>query len=94
MLPPMDAGAEPLVDADGNPLPSRDPLESQPGVVRPDGGRLDPWFERVPPSGERAPQPQQQPGQPPGPRTPLPPPQPRSVPPAEPLQPRPEPSEQ
>ena len=85
MLPPMDAGAEPLVDADGNPLPPNDRLATQPGYVRPDGPTADPWFEQVPGSGERVP--------PPSPRVPPPPP-PRSVPPADPLQPRPEPSQQ
>ena len=93
MLPPMDAGVEPLVDADGNPISTSDPLAGQPGVVRPDGTGTDPWFDRVPPSGERVPQPQPQPGQQPGPRVPPPPP-PRSVPAPDPLQPRPEPSQQ
>jgi penicillin-binding protein 1A len=90
MLPPMDAGTEPLVDADGNPIaPRGDPVGAQPGVIRTDGSGTDPWFDQVPGSGERLPQPQQQPG----PRMPAPPP-PRSVPPADPLQPRPEPSQQ
>ena len=87
MLPPMDAGTEPLVDADGNPLPPSDRLGNQPGVIRPDAPGADPFFEQVPGSGERVPPPQ------PGPRVPPPPP-PRSVPPADPFQPRPEPSQQ
>ncbi len=85
MLPPTELGLEPLVDADGNPLPV-DPLSPQPGVIRPDGTGTDPYLEEVP---ARPTQPQQQP-----PPRQQPPPQPRSVPPADPLQPRPEPSQQ
>jgi penicillin-binding protein 1A len=85
MLPPTELGAEPMVDADGNPLPA-DPLAAQTGSVRPDGTGNDPYLEEVP---GRPTQPQQQPP----PRQPAPPP-PRSVPPADPLQPRPEPSQQ
>src|SRR5688500_9350322 len=47
MLPPTDIGLEPLVDADGNPLPV-DPLSPQPGVIRPDGTGTDPYLEQVP----------------------------------------------
>ena len=39
-IPPEELGLEPLVDADGNPLPQREPGNPQPGqpaVVRPDG---------------------------------------------------------
>src|SRR5215210_6363587 len=57
MLPPMELGLEPLVDADGNPLPV-DPLSPQSGAIRPDGTGTDPYLEEVP---GRAPQPQQQP---------------------------------
>ncbi|HVL78341.1 MAG TPA: PBP1A family penicillin-binding protein [Sphingomicrobium sp.] len=65
-LPP-DFGAEPLVDADGYPLP-RDPLAPQPGAVRPDGAAPDQrWLDEVlgrgstpPPAG---PQPRPEPVQ-------------------------------
>jgi penicillin-binding protein 1A len=83
MLPPTELGLEPMVDADGNPLPV-DPLSPQPGVMRPDGTGTDPYLEEVP---GRATQPQQQP-------PPRQQPTPRSVPPPDPLQPRPEPSQQ
>jgi penicillin-binding protein 1A len=96
-LPTDELGAEPLVDADGNPLPPRDPATGQPAVIRPDGtGTEDQWLDEVIGRGsERAPQPQQQP---PTPRTipPRPPqpspraPGPRSVTPSDPLQPRPD----
>jgi penicillin-binding protein 1A len=90
-LPADELGLEPLVDADGNPLPI-DPLSPpQPGA-RSDGAGADPWFEQVNPPGQ-GPTPQPQPQQQPQPRLPAPPP-PRSVPPADPLQPRPEPSQQ
>ena len=89
MLPPTEIGLEPLVDADGNPLPV-DPLSAQPGAIRPDGTGTAPYLQPVP--GQPGP-PQPQPQQQPPPRMPPPPP-PRSIPPADPLQPRPEPSQQ
>jgi penicillin-binding protein 1A len=84
-IPPEELGLEPLVDADGNPLPQRDPASTQPGQpgVRPDGsGSQDQWLDDVMGRGgsQRAPLPQmpQQPQQP----------QPRLVPAPDPLQPR------
>jgi penicillin-binding protein 1A len=88
MLPPTDIGLEPLVDADGNPVPI-DQMPTDPGL-RPDGTGTDPYLEEVT-GGPRPFPPQQQPQ--PQPRLPQPPP-PRSIPPADPLQPRPEPSQQ
>jgi penicillin-binding protein 1A len=83
-LPPEDVGLEPLVDADGNPLPGQ-AIPGQPAVVRPDGTGAEQWTDDVLQRGsERAPQPQQPP---PVPRAP---PQ-RSVPAPDPLQPRPDP---
>ncbi|MBA2467086.1 MAG: PBP1A family penicillin-binding protein [Sphingomonas sp.] len=82
-LPPGDISLEPLVDADGNPLPA-DQMSPQPGDPRTDGTSVDPWFEQVNDPG-RQPVPQQQPP---------PPPPPRSVPPPDVLQPGPDPSEQ
>ena len=77
-------GVEPLVDADGNPLPGTQPT-ALPGVIRPDGTGVEgQWPEEILKRGsERAPQqqpPQQQP------RAPAP----RSVPATDPLQPRPD----
>ena len=47
-LPTDELGAEPLVDADGNPLPPRDPVTGQPAVIRPDGtGTEDQWLDEV-----------------------------------------------
>ena len=86
-LPPDELGIEPLVDADGNPLPPGQQLPGQPGVVVPDGIGAEQWTDDVLQRGsERAPQPQQPP--PPVPRAP-----PRSVAPPDPLQPRPAPSQ-
>jgi penicillin-binding protein 1A len=83
---PIDntVGVEPLVDADGNPLPGTQPT-ALPGVIRPDGTGVEgQWPEEILKRGsERAPQqqpPQQQP------RAPAP----RSVPAPDPLQPRPD----
>ncbi len=84
-LPPDELGLEPLVDADGNPLPPGQPMPGQPAVITPEGPGAEQWTDDVLQRGsERAPQPQQQP--PPGPRT-----VPRSVPAPDPLQPRPDP---
>ena len=83
---PIDntVGVEPLVDADGNPLPGTQPT-ALPGVIRPDGTGVEgQWPEEILKRGsERAPQ-QQPPQQPP--RAPAP----RSVPAPDPLQPRPD----
>jgi penicillin-binding protein 1A len=91
-LPPEEAGMEPLVDADGNPIGTpTDPAAVQPGVGQP--GEVPPggWPDEIIRSGtQRGPQPQP----PPGPRVVTPPPRPvppRSAPPADPLQPRPDP---
>jgi penicillin-binding protein 1A len=88
-LPPEEMGLEPLVDADGNPLPTEQ-QPAQPGVIRPDGtGVAEQWPEEIIRRGsERAP-PQPQPQPAPDPRAPPP----RSVPPADPLQPRPDPTQ-
>ncbi|MEO6256729.1 MAG: PBP1A family penicillin-binding protein [Sphingomicrobium sp.] len=96
-IPPEELGVEPLVDADGNPLPPREPgptQPAQPGNVRPDGtGTQEQWGnEIIGRGGQRPPLPQtqEQPLQP-LPRPPQPrPPQPRSVPAPDPLQPRPD----
>ena len=93
---PFDPYAvEPLVDADGNPIP---PAE-QPGIppeqtVRPDGtGVNQEWLDEVfAPGGQRQPQPQPRPDRPPPPQ-PQPAPPPRSVPPADALEPRPVPDQ-
>ncbi|HUE78259.1 MAG TPA: PBP1A family penicillin-binding protein [Sphingomicrobium sp.] len=87
-LPPEDLGLEPLVDADGNPLPPGDPGGAQPEVVRPDDFGQPQWpNEIIRRGGERLPQPQpQQPPQPPQ-RAPGP----RLVPAPDPLEPRPDP---
>ncbi len=88
-LPVDQTGLEPLVDADGNPLPPADPFAAQPGVIRPDGtGAEAQWPDEILRRGsERAPPPQQQPPGGPTPRAPPP----RSVPAPDPLQPRPDP---
>ncbi|MEO8546871.1 MAG: PBP1A family penicillin-binding protein, partial [Sphingomicrobium sp.] len=100
-LPPEQNGIEPLVDADGNPLPTA-PGTPQSGVIQPDGvGTEQPWPEEILRRGnERAPQPQPQQVTPPVMRAPpmmrAPPPrqpQPRSVPAPDPLQPRPDTSQ-
>ena len=93
-LPPAELGLEPLVDADGNPLPPGEPATTQPGVIRPDGSAPEaPWpgeIIRRGGDGMVPPQPQQQ-QQPNVVRAPPPrPPQPRSVPAPDPLQPRPD----
>jgi len=90
-LPGNEVGVEPLVDADGNPLPAT-PGAPQPGVVQPDGTVTEqPWPEEILRRGsERAP-PQPQQVTPPVQRAPPPrQPQPRSVPAPDPLQPRPD----
>jgi penicillin-binding protein 1A len=97
-IPPGELGLEPLVDADGNPLPPREPatpLPGQPGVIRPDGtGVEEPWPNEIlrrGGDGIAPPQPQQQQQQSSVVRAPPPrPPQPRSVPAPNPLQPRPD----
>jgi penicillin-binding protein 1A len=95
---PGEAGAPPpLVDADGNPLPTQPPYgQPQPQEVRPDGtGPDQQWLDDVLGSSRAPqPQPQPQPGQPgqPGQRLPPPPP-PRSAPPADPPEPRPDPTQ-
>jgi penicillin-binding protein 1A len=98
-LPPGELGLEPLVDADGNPLPPREPATAQPGVIRPDGaGTEEPWPNEIlrrGGDGIAPPQPQQQQQQqqqlPSVVRAPPPrPPQPRSVPAPDPLQSRPD----
>ncbi|MEO5611987.1 MAG: PBP1A family penicillin-binding protein [Sphingomicrobium sp.] len=99
-LPTNEVGVEPMVDADGNPLPV-DPATGQPNgqpggppaAIRPDGtGTESQWpdeiLKRV---GERAPQPPPQQAGPmvvraPPPRPPI---QPQSAPAPDPLQPRP-----
>jgi penicillin-binding protein 1A len=88
-LPPEELGLEPLVDADGNPIPQGDPGMVQPGVIRPGEVPPEGWPDEIMRSGgERVPQPQPAPGPraapPPAPRT-VPP---RSVPAPDPLQPR------
>jgi len=90
-LPVDQTGLEPLVDADGNPLPPADPFAAQPGVIRPDGtGAEAQWPDEILRRGsERAPPPQQQPPGGPTPRAPPP----RSVPAPDPLQPRPDPTQ-
>jgi penicillin-binding protein 1A len=92
-VPGEGGGMQPMVDADGNPLPGSDPyaVPQQP-AVRPDGtGPDQQWLDDVLGSG-RPPQPQPQPQPfPPGQRPPPPPP--RSVPPADALEPRPDPSQ-
>jgi penicillin-binding protein 1A len=94
-VPGEVGGMEPMVDADGNPLPGQDPYGAPPQQqpMRPDGTAPDQqWLDEVlggnrPP--QQQPQPQPQPF-PPGQRVPPPQP-PRSPPPAEPLEPRPDP---
>jgi len=94
--PLNQVGIEPLVDADGNPLPAPDGVTGEPGAVRPDGTGPDaPWLDDVMNrGGDRAPPPQQQPpppasrSQPPAPRG-----QPRSAVPPDPLEPRPDPTQ-
>jgi penicillin-binding protein 1A len=81
MLPPTELGLDPLVDADGNPLPV-DPLSPQSGAIRPDGTGTEPSLEEVP---GRPTQPQQQP--PPNQYPQQRPPAPGSAPPADPSQP-------
>jgi penicillin-binding protein 1A len=98
-LPPEEAGMEPLVDADGNPIGApTDPSAVQPGALPP--GEVPPggWPDEIIRSGgARPPQPQpiQRTAPPPGPRVVTPPPPrtvpPRSAPPTDPLQPRPDP---
>ena len=99
-LPPADNGVEPLVDADGNPLPPTGQPAAQPGAIRPDGtGAEAQWPEEILRRGsERAPPPQPPQAPVPAQRTLLPvqrapaprPAQPRSVPAPDPLQPRPD----
>jgi penicillin-binding protein 1A len=79
-------GLEPLVDANGNPLPQQDPYgQQQEPQLRPDGTPVEQqWLDEVlGPGGNRPPQPppEQQ-------RVP-----PRSAPPADPFEPRPEPEQ-
>jgi penicillin-binding protein 1A len=90
-LPDNEVGVEPLVDADGNPLPAEQPA-TPPGAIRPDGtGTEAQWPEEILKRGsERAPQQIPAPGQRAQQRVPAPrPSQPRSVPAPDPLQPRP-----
>ncbi|HXH53834.1 MAG TPA: PBP1A family penicillin-binding protein [Sphingomicrobium sp.] len=47
-VPPDFGDSQPLVDADGNPLPPADPLAPLPGGVRPDGSGPDQqWLDEV-----------------------------------------------
>jgi penicillin-binding protein 1A len=98
-LPTNEMGVEPLVDADGNPLPPADQAPAQPGVIRPDGtGAEAQWPEEILKRGERPPAPAPQQAGPlmvraPPPRPAQPAqraPQPRSAPAPDPLQPRPD----
>ncbi|MGI8611651.1 MAG: transglycosylase domain-containing protein [Sphingomicrobium sp.] len=85
-LPPEEVGAEPMVDADGNPIVPLEPGSVQPGVVQPGEAPPQGWADEILRSGGQRP-PQPQPAPPTVPRT-MPP---RSVPAPDPLQPRPDP---
>ena len=85
-------GMEPMVDANGNPIPYQDGQPVDPNAIRPDGtGSDEQWLddmmrrgnERAPPQQEPQPGPAQRTPPPPVPRTP-----PRSAPATDPLEPR------